>query len=291
LTTNRFFFEYAGGQAGYEKTIKYITEGVDKKKANDKNYKYFILRTQNTGKHAIPQANPTWRETARFYNLDPEEWDYQIEQPFAMPAGQRVGILTHPAWLAAWSGNFHNDPIRRGKWIREHLLADNIPEVPITVDAAIPEDPHKTLRQRLEKTREEYCWSCHKKMNPLGMPFETYDDFGVYRSEEGLGETRALHKPELSAPVITDGAIIDSGDATIDGKVADVHELMNKLAHSTRVRQSFVRHAFRYWLGRNEKLSDSPTLMAADKSYVDQGGSFKALVISLLTSDSFLYRK
>jgi hypothetical protein len=31
--------------------------------------------------------------------------------------------------------------------------------------------------------------------------------------------------------------------------------------------------------------------MAADKTYVDNDGSFKAMVISLLTSDSFLYRK
>jgi hypothetical protein len=38
-------------------------------------------------------------------------------------------------------------------------------------------------------------------------------------------------------------------------------------------------------------LSDSSTLIAADKAYVDSDGSFRALVISLLTSDSFIYRK
>ena len=44
-------------------------------------------------------------------------------------------------------------------------------------------------------------------------------------------------------------------------------------------------------MGRNEMFSDSPTLMAADAAYVKNEGSFKALVIELLTSDSFLYRK
>ena len=44
-------------------------------------------------------------------------------------------------------------------------------------------------------------------------------------------------------------------------------------------------------MGRNEMLSDSRTLMDADKAYVQSGGSFKAVVVSLLTSDSFLYRK
>ena len=26
------------------------------------------------------------------------------------------------------------------------------------------------------------CWKCHKHMNPLGDPFEMYDDFGRYRT-------------------------------------------------------------------------------------------------------------
>ena len=71
----------------------------------------------------------------------------------------------------------------------------------------------------------------------------------------------------------------------------DAFDLIQRLSKSVRVRQSFVRHAFRYFMGRNETLSDSQTLIAADKSYVASGGSFKALVTSLLTSDSFLYRK
>jgi hypothetical protein len=44
-------------------------------------------------------------------------------------------------------------------------------------------------------------------------------------------------------------------------------------------------------MGRNETLDDSPTLMAADEAYVKNGGSMKAMIASLLSSDSFLYRK
>ncbi len=44
-------------------------------------------------------------------------------------------------------------------------------------------------------------------------------------------------------------------------------------------------------MGRNEMLSDSQKLIAADKAYLDSGGSFKAVIVSLLTSDSFIYRK
>jgi len=51
-----------------------------------------------------------------------------------------------------------------------------------------------------------------------------------------------------------------------------------------------VRHVFRYFLGRNETLADGPTLVAAHKAYRDSKGSFKALLVSLLSSESFLYR-
>jgi hypothetical protein len=67
--------------------------------------------------------------------------------------------------------------------------------------------------------------------------------------------------------------------------------MMTRLAQSKRVRQVFVRNVFRYFMGRNETLSDSPTLIAADRVYVESGGSFRELMVSLLTSDSFLYRK
>ena len=80
-------------------------------------------------------------------------------------------------------------------------------------------------------------------------------------------------------------------EAALDGEVRNAADMMQKLAASDRVRQSFVRHAFRYWMGRNEMLSDSPTLIAADEAYVAGSGSFKAMVIELLTSDSFLYRR
>jgi hypothetical protein len=67
--------------------------------------------------------------------------------------------------------------------------------------------------------------------------------------------------------------------------------MIRKLSESERVEQVFVRHAFRFWMGRNETLNDRPALIAAHKAYRDSGGSMKALLVSLLTSDAFLYRK
>lgn len=195
-----------------------------------------------------------------------------------VPAGQRLGILTHPSWLVSHSDAMDNHAIRRGRWIRERLLGGGIPDIPITVDAMLPDEPKNTLRKRMRFTKESYCWSCHKKMDPLGLPFEMYNHAGLFRTTE------------LGNPVDTTGGIIDSGDPTLDGKVSDAIELIEKLAESERVEQVFVRHAFRFWMGRNETLNDAPILQDAHRSYSESGGSMNALLASLLTSDAFLYR-
>ncbi|MEM7396019.1 MAG: DUF1588 domain-containing protein, partial [Verrucomicrobiota bacterium] len=76
------------------------------------------------------------------------------------PEGERLGVLTHPAWLVSHTDANGNHPIHRGIWIRERLLGGGIPDVPITVDAQLPDEPEKPLRERMRVTRKKYCWSC-----------------------------------------------------------------------------------------------------------------------------------
>lgn len=243
-------------------------------------------------------------EVAKFFNIKLDDWNYPSVQPAKV--ARRKGLLSHPAWLIAHARNTETDPVIRGKWIREKLLAGTIPDIPITVEAVIPEDHHQTLRGRLAKvTEESYCWRCHQRMNPLGYAFEMYDDFGRFRLEEALEHPDHLIKkgPDKAAvhvdlrdtyktlPVNSKGRLTGTGEDALDGEVEDALELIDRLGKSRRVRQSIIRHAFRYFMGRNEFLSDSKTLIDADEAYVKSGGSFDAVIVSLLTSDSFIYRK
>ena len=267
------------------------------------------------GRGSTPYTNPPWahgfrHQYSEIYNLAPipgsrggdtgqKGWDFQVKQPFKIQ--NRKGILTHPAWLLAHSQNTETDPVRRGKWIREKLLAGYVPDVPITVDAQIPEDHHRTLRERLDEvTSPQECWKCHVHMNPLGLTFEMFDDFGRFRIAEALehpenlikvGNGKSSASVYKTKPLNISGVLKGTGDPALDGEVKDAYDLIDRLAKSRRVRQSIIRHAFRYFMGRNELLSDSQTLIDAEIAYANNGGSFKSVIISLLTSDSFIYRK
>jgi hypothetical protein len=146
-------------------------------------------------------------------------------------------------------------------------------------------------------------------MDPLGFAFEVFDDFGRFRTLENLEHPDNLIKPApkpystaglthgaslpvyKTLPVDPRGVLKGTGDASLDGDVKDAFDLIDRLAKSAKVRQSIIRHAFRYFLGRNETLSDSKTLIDAEQAYLKSNGSFDEVIVSLLTSDSFIYRK
>jgi hypothetical protein len=193
-----------------------------------------------------------------------------------LPPDQRAGILTHPAFLVAKSQADENDPIRRGRFVREWLLCQTVPEVPLEVVPALPELPKSTLRERLaEHTKDGSCKGCHALIDPIGLAFEHYDHIGRWRTtEEGR-------------PVDARGALVGTEDQ--DGPVDGAVQLARRLAASDTVRRCFVRQSFRYWLGRNERLTDACTLARAYEAF-KKDDDLVELVASLLTSDSFLYR-
>jgi hypothetical protein len=229
--------------------------------------------------------------------------EWTDRQPFEQPEHTRLGILMQPSWLVAWSENFNNDIVRRGRFIRERLLGGTVPDLPIGVAAMISDEKHRTLRDRIASaTHAEKCWRCHQYMDDLGLPFENFDHFGRLIAEESVLDPEATAKnvdkkgkplgdDYRGTPLDTTGLIAETGDPQLDGPIRDPRELVTKLANSDRCRQVWIRHVFRYYLGRNETLADAATLQAADRAYLDSEGSFKALLVSLLTSDSFLRRE
>ncbi|MFM7072738.1 MAG: DUF1588 domain-containing protein [Planctomycetota bacterium] len=284
LTTNKSFVAYKSAAEAKKK----VAEARAKFEADLKKDP-----VKNAGKVFKPQQKLIYES----YGLT----DFPVEQPVELPADQRAGILTQPSWLVAHSTTFDNHAIHRGKWIRERLLGNVVPDIPITVDAQLTIAPEMTLRERMAVTQQEYCWKCHQLMNDLAYPFEQYDHFGRFRTAEQVLDPEATEKnvdkkgknlgPVMrGAPLNISGLVAHVGDPSLEGPVNGPVELMRRLASSERVEQVFVRHAFRYWLGRNESPGDAASLQASHKAYQESGGSMKALITALLTSESFLYR-
>lgn len=242
---------------------------------------------------ACAQAEFEWlsRETeyinAPYNHDDLIELDQRDQHWVDLPATERAGVLTHPAWLSSHGANFENDAsaIYRGKWVVEHLFCGHIPDVPINVDAQLdPESSENSARYRIsEKTdTDPFCSSCHNVMNPVGYSFEIYNHAGFIRvdNHEQAGDFGVATIPDFSMV-----------PAELRGKtIRDAVELNELLGGSAHARQCFVRHTFRYFMGRYEREADACTLAQMDQVYVDNGGSFKEMLIALLTSDTFLFR-
>jgi mono/diheme cytochrome c family protein len=284
LTTNKSF-------------VAYKNAANLKKNYADERAKFQANAEKNPEKFKGKVFEPKTKLINESYNLA----DYPDEQPVELPGDQRAGILTQPSWLVANSTSTENHAIHRGKWIRERLLGGVVPDVPITVDAQLPNAPEKTLRERMTVTEQEYCWQCHRLMNDLAYPFEHFDHFGRVRTAERVLDPEATAKnvdkkgkslgPVMrDVPLKTDGLVAHVGFTALEGPVSSPVELMKRLAASEIVEQVFVRHAFRYWMGRNESLGDAASLQAAHKAYKESGGSMRALITAILTSESFLYR-
>jgi hypothetical protein len=114
-----------------------------------------------------------------------EPHEFAVDDP-------RAGLLSQPAFLLAHSHPGRSSPTLRGKAIRELVLCQHVPAPPPNVDFAIVqnvEDPrYATARQRLDvHNSEPMCAACHQIMDPLGLPFETFDgSAGMRATENGV---------------------------------------------------------------------------------------------------------
>ena len=102
------------------------------------------------------------------------------------PKGQGVGLLAQGALLAERSQSLNSSPTKRGILVRQKLLCMAVPEQP----AVVPDLPPvgsgwKTTRERFEAQHAQgACGACHRFFDPLGFPFEHFDEGGRYRQTE-----------------------------------------------------------------------------------------------------------
>ena len=192
---------------------------------------------------------------------------------------QRAGLLTQGAFLSAHSHPNQTSPVQRGLAVRKNLLCTDLPDPPANVNNNPPSpDPKATTRQRFEQHRTDpTCAGCHQLLDPIGVGFENYDAIGRYRSDEN------------DLPIDANGELFSAGTST--GRFTGAVELARKLATSPEVRTCVQKQWFRFSLGRFEGPEDACTLQSLAKDFEASDFDVKTLLLSLVTSDAFRFRK
>lgn len=193
------------------------------------------------------------------------------EDPVRVELDERRGILTHAALLAAGAGYDHASPIRRGVFVLQRVLCQELPTPPANIPTLPEPEGSETERERLARHRSDpYCASCHQRFDPLGLVFERYDAVGL--------------------PTIEDSGLANNIDTTedLDGSYADVAEFTARAAHSAEVQRCVTTQMFRYALGRD----DDDDACAIAQLHRDLGQDFRLrdLVVAIAMRDAFRLR-
>lgn len=92
------------------------------------------------------------------------------------------GMLSQAAILAGLSDGREPNPVKRGAWLARRIVAEPPDDPPPNVPALPETTEPLTLRQRLERHRNQPgCAQCHSKIDPWGVPLEEYDAGGRLR--------------------------------------------------------------------------------------------------------------
>jgi hypothetical protein len=194
-----------------------------------------------------------------------------------LSASSRAGLLTQPSFLTMHAHWDKPSLVLRGKTIRERLLCTDLPPPPPDVNNTPPPlDPKVSMRERFEDHRSEVsCARCHRLIDPLGIPFESYDAIGALRTMDG--------------PVPVDPSSELGGTAHSDGPVKNAEELAARLAGSDEVRDCLVTQWFRYALGRDVGPADATSLAQLRQTFRQAGSRIPVLIAAIPATDSFRY--
>jgi hypothetical protein len=194
-----------------------------------------------------------------------------------LPAGQRAGLLTQAGVLAVHAKPDRSSPVLRGRFVRERLLCETMPEPPPDVDTTPPSvDPDASTRERFEQhTTDPSCAGCHVLLDPLGFGFEHYDGIGRWRDQDGASAVDA------SGSVVT-----GEGDVPFDGAL----ELAEWLADSSQVRACVATQWFTWAHGRAPELVDACTTETLVDAFTAADGDIRELLVALTQTEAFYYR-
>jgi hypothetical protein len=191
---------------------------------------------------------------------------------------QRSGIMTLAPILGLNAKANMSDPVHRGIFVREKLLCMPLPAPPPNVPVVAPDpDTSLTTRERFkEHSSNPICGGCHRLIDPIGFGLESFDELGMWRTEE------------KSKRIDTSGEFVDTVDlnGTFEGPVA----LSQRLEQAEHPMRCMVLQFFRFSMGRSETDHDLCDIYGLYDHFAENNYDFQSLLMNLISSHQFRYR-
>lgn len=188
----------------------------------------------------------------------------------------RGGLLTQGSVLTV--GGDEASMVSRGLFVMHELLRGVVRDPPPGTDTT-PTPSKPGLTQRLVSERRianMNCTGCHAKFEPLAFGLEQFDGLGAFHDTDEHGNK-----------LRDDGSVLFPGD---EQPVAykSSRELMDLLAKSDRVRESFTWKITQFALGRPLRAEDAPFVAEIHRAAQQAGGTYSHLLTAIVTSDLVL---
>jgi hypothetical protein len=201
-------------------------------------------------------------------NGAPDSW-----QPYEFAANDpRGGILTQIAFTALHSPAGRGSATIRGKAVREVILCQKVPPPPGTVDfskfAAASMSGISTARTRLAAhATDPACAGCHRAMDPIGLPLETFDGQGAYRTTEN-------------------GLPIDASGELGGIEYSDAAGMGRAIAQNAAAPRCMVNRLLAYAMGRPTSSADRARIDEYNALFEKQRYRVPDLIRAIALSDS-----
>jgi hypothetical protein len=183
----------------------------------------------------------------------------------------RRGLFAQLPFLMLDSLDETPNAFSRGGMLTSNVLCQQVPPHP--VELAIPPVPEgQTNRQYSSQlVAATECHACHRYIDPFGFAFENFDGLGRARSEDN------------GLPVDTSGAYPFLASA----RFTDSTELMAILAESHLAHGCYAKQLTEFALGRSLDARDAALVAELQTQSLEQDASVSALVLRLVSSETF----
>lgn len=192
----------------------------------------------------------------------------------------RGGLLGHGSILSVTSYPTRTSPVLRGKWLLDNIVGLPPPPPPANVPDLV-EKSHDgkvlSMRERMAEHRANpACAVCHNTMDPMGLPLESFDAVGRYRT-----------RSESNDPIDASGALPD-GSVRFDGPAGLRRALLTRPELFVA---TLTEKLLTYALGRGLEYYDAPAVRSIVAEAARHDYRWSSIIVGIVDSVPFQMRK